>query len=241
MEFRAVFFDAAGTLIRPARPVGEIYAAAARRYGVEAPAREIDRRFRVCFEEAPPLAFPGAAPSERSGRARSWWRTLVARVFEPWAPFDAFDRCFTELFDYYGSAEAWTLYPEVPETLAALRGRGLTLAVISNFDSRLHGVLRGLGVAPYLENVYVSAEVGYAKPAPEIFAAALEAHGLEPRSAVHVGDSEENDLAGAVQAGLAGVLVDRRTDGSAAPVAGGTRIHSLRELLPLLDRGANSG
>ena len=60
MAIKAIFFDAAGTLIKPARRVGETYAVLARKYGIEVSAAEIAERFRLCFHSAPPLAFPGA-------------------------------------------------------------------------------------------------------------------------------------------------------------------------------------
>jgi len=50
--------------------------------------------------------------------------------------------------------------------------------------------------------------------------------------ALHVGDSEINDLRGANQAGLKGILVERRKT-SAAPAP--DRIESLRSILALLD------
>ena len=69
----------------------------------------------------------------------------MARVFEPWSPFDKFDSFFIELFAYFAEPRAWSLYPEVLNTLAALKQRGLRLSVISNFHSRLVPILHGLG------------------------------------------------------------------------------------------------
>src|ERR671914_2812835 len=98
MTVRAIFFDAAGTLIKPARRVGESYAAIAAKHGKEVLASDIAARFRACFDGAPRLAFPGASEHSLSQLERDWWRQLVARVFEPWAPFDRFDEYFSELF-----------------------------------------------------------------------------------------------------------------------------------------------
>ena len=61
--------------------------------------------------------------------------------------FQRFDEYFAELFAYFAQPKAWTLYPEVTETLSALEKRGMILSVISNFDSRLIGILEGLGAA----------------------------------------------------------------------------------------------
>src|ERR1700751_1184202 len=110
MAIKAIFFDAAGTLIKPARRVGESYTLVAQKYGVEVSATAISERFRACFEASPPLAFPGVSAVEAIKLEREWWRQLVRRIFEPW-PFAQFEDYFAELFDYFAQAESWALYP----------------------------------------------------------------------------------------------------------------------------------
>jgi putative hydrolase of the HAD superfamily len=232
MAIKAVFFDAAGTLIKPARRVGESYVVIAAKYGIDVSPAAISERFRACFDAATPLAFPGAATDQLAALERQWWKQLVRRVFEPWDRFTYFDDYFAELYAYFAQPDAWTLYPEVLDTLAALKERGLILDVISNFDSRLLEILRGVGAALWFDQIFVSSRVGYAKPHREIFHAALNHHGLSAPCAVHVGDSEENDLHGANQAGLKGILIDR---GSQTPSATGLRVSSLKEILWHLD------
>ncbi len=63
MTIKAVFFDAAGTLIKPARSVGESYAAIAAKHGKEVSSTNITERFRTCFDAAPRLAFTLTSPS----------------------------------------------------------------------------------------------------------------------------------------------------------------------------------
>ena len=232
MTIKAVFFDAAGTLIKPARSVGESYAAIAAKHGKEVSSTNITERFRTCFDAAPRLAFPGATEDTVATLERDRWKSLVAQVFEPWSPFVRFEEYFAELFAYFASPNAWTLYPEVLETLTSLKERDLILDVISNFDSRLVRILDGLGAGAQFENIFVSSRVGYAKPDGRIFNAALSCHGLAPAQALHVGDSEINDLSGANQAGIKGILVERGKT-SAAPAS--DRINSLRSILALLD------
>ncbi len=55
MPLKAIFFDAAGTLIKTTRPVGESYALLAKKHGMEVLPEEIRERFRFCFSSAPPL------------------------------------------------------------------------------------------------------------------------------------------------------------------------------------------
>jgi putative hydrolase of the HAD superfamily len=231
MTIQAVFFDAAGTLIRPVRRVGESYALIAAKYGIEANPAVIAARFRQCFASAPPLAFPEAASSDIPQLERDWWKRLVERIFAPWRPFETFDDYFSELFAYFAEPQSWSLYPEAIEILAELDRRGFILDVISNFDSRLITILDGLGAASYFQNIFISSRVGHAKPAREIFAAALRSHDLTPGAAVHVGDGVESDFRGALGAGLRAVLVDRAGEGPELSL----RVSNLKEILSLLN------
>jgi putative hydrolase of the HAD superfamily len=232
MTIKAIFFDAAGTLIKPVRRIGESYTLFAQKYGMKISASEVTERFRICFDSAPPLAFPDAGGVDIESLERAWWKTLVRRVFEPWDRFDGFDEYFAELFAYFAQPKAWTPYSEVAETLSALRERGLILDVISNFDSRLVGILEGLDVAHWFEHIFLSSRVGYAKPAQQIFQTALERHGLEAGAALHVGDSEESDVRGAINAGLQGILIDRAGESNSKI---SSRITSLKAIPSLLD------
>ena len=231
MRLRAIFFDAAGTLIKPARRVGESYAIVAKKYGMHMAPADLTERFRLCFAASPPLAFPGAGANELAALERNWWKNLVSSVFEPWGCVERFDDCFDELFEYFAGAGAWALYPEVAATVGALKERGLILDVISNFDSRLHRILTALGIAGQFNDIWVSTAVGHAKPDPRIFQAALRKHGLAPAEAMHVGDSEENDVQGASNVGLKAILVDRSGQHTSPSLS---RVSALDEILPLV-------
>lgn len=233
MTLKAIFFDAAGTLFTSVRPVGESYALIAKRYGMEISGAETARRFRSCFSSASPLAFPGATGEQIKELERSWWKELVQRIFEPSGPFARFDEYFSELFGYFSRADSWSLYDDTIETLSTLRKKKLIIGVISNFDSRLFGILNGLGISSHLDSVHISSQVGYAKPSVEIFQAALSRHRLDPEQAMFVGDNTETDITGATRAGLEAVLLDpsarKGTDSF-------TQIRRLKEVLPLADR-----
>ena len=71
-----------------------------------------------------------------------------------------------------------------------------------------------------------SGSYGKVKPSPLIFQAALELVGCEAECAVMVGDSPDDDIAGARAVGMRAVLLDRAARFPAAP----DRIESLAEL-----------
>jgi putative hydrolase of the HAD superfamily len=199
---------------------------------MEVSSLEIEEQFRSCFSKSPPLAFPGAPAHQLKEFERGWWKNLLTRIFQPYGPFHRFEDYFTELFTHFSKAESWALYPETQETLATLKQRGLILQVISNFDSRVMGILEGLGVASWFDSVVLSSQVGYAKPAPEIFHSALRLHHLKAREAMYVGDSLINDALAASQAGLRAVWLNR--SGGATPQSV-PEVHSLKEILSLID------
>ena len=98
--------------------------------------------------------------------------------------------------------------PQVPEALARMRDRGLTLVVVSNSDGTAERSLEAAGLRPYLDFVIDSAIVGYEKPDPRIFEQGLRQSGARPERTLHVGDLYHADVTGARAAGLHAVLLD---------------------------------
>lgn len=98
-----------------------------------------------------------------------------------------------------------------PGTLAAvdrLRAAGYRLAVVSNSDGRAEEGLAAAGLLDRFEFVVDSHLVGFEKPDPRIFAAALDRMGLAPAETVYVGDIYEVDVVGARAAGMDVILLD---------------------------------
>ena len=213
---RAVLLDATGTIFDLARPLGDAYSGLAGEFGGDLDPETLTVGFRSAFADTPPMAFPGRRGADLDHAERGWWRAVVERVTREAGGVPEFDPYFDRLYAHYASAPAWRVYPEVPDVLAALRGRGLRLAVVSNFDSRLPPLLDALGLAPFFDAVVCSGAVGAAKPDGAIFAHALAALGVDAHEALHVGDSRVNDYDGARAAGIEALLVDRGTTTSRA-------------------------
>ncbi len=110
-------------------------------------------------------------------------------------------------------------FDDAAPALGELRGRGLRLVVVSNWDYALPEVLERVGLLGLLDRVVTSASVGAAKPDPAIFRAALEVAGCGAAAALHVGDSGEEDVAGAESAGIRAILLDRSGNGDIASLA----------------------
>ncbi|MBX3327947.1 MAG: HAD-IA family hydrolase [Nitrospira sp.] len=235
-SIRVVFFDAADTLFHVQGSVGEIYLQHAVKFGFLQKSDSlaaITLAFRRAFREAPPPVFATMDPVRLKQSERLWWFDIVHNVFYRVGMFERFDEFFDHVFRVFEDHGSWCLFPETVSTLARLKAQGLELGVISNFDSRLFGVLRGLGIAEAFDTVTISSLAQAAKPAPQIFLSALEKHAVDPEEALHVGDSLREDVEGGRKAGLHVALIDREGNEQPGDVL---RIRSLDELFPLLNR-----
>ena len=154
---RVIFFDAGGTLFEPRGSVGSIYQRIAAHHGIATDAAQLQQNFKQAFAQQPPLAFPVGLPTNELERCeRAWWRSLVADVFGATSEHSAFDEFFVEVYDYFTRAEAWQVFDDVEPALQGLRARGVRLAVISNFDSRLEKILAATELADYFDAVATS-------------------------------------------------------------------------------------
>ncbi len=230
---RAIFFDAAGTLLDVRGSVGEIYSRIASRYGVRSEPQVIQKAFAKAFNQMPPMAFPGLIGQDLLNAEKLWWRDVVRQVFSGRMTEALLEPYFSEVFEAFRGSETWELLPETRSVLKRLRSRGYRLGVISNFDSRLYDVLESLHILDFLECVIISSRAGAAKPDPRIFHEALAAVGLSASEALHVGDSLEADVQGALRAGLTAVLMDPMREYAVQPEI--CRIQNLSELCSLLD------
>ena len=231
-DIKVIFFDAAGTLFRVRGSVGEIYAHAARSFGVIADPVRLQQSFVSAFRAASARGLPKASGLDLERAERLWWMSVVQRAFGVDMPDRILPEYFDMVFELFRRAEAWVLYPDCRETLEGLRERGYRLGVLSNFDSRLYDVLANLGIEALFEQVFISWRIGVAKPDPLIFRAALKAMGIAPCRSLHVGDSAAEDIEGALNVGMHAVLLDR--SGSQHPPHGAASIRELSELCPLL-------
>jgi putative hydrolase of the HAD superfamily len=106
--------------------------------------------------------------------------------------------------------EHFELYDDVLPLIGELRRHGLKLGLVSNTARDLPAF-----VAHHRLDVDVaidSREHGKTKPDPSIFSAALAVLATLPENAAMVGDSPEDDIAGARALGLRAYLLDRAGD-----------------------------
>jgi putative hydrolase of the HAD superfamily len=207
-RIRAIIFDVGGTLIYPADPVGETYARFAKAHGVRIAPETATDAFRQAMKSCVPRA-KGGVPND--GNDRVWWKQVV-RLSLPEGAFAekaAFDAFFEEVYLFYAKPEAWGVYPEVLEVFEALRDYAVDLAVLTNWDGRLHTVLDGHGLGEYLSHRFISAELGWEKPDPAIYRHVADVVRCPSGALLSVGDDSKNDIEGPKKAGWSAVQIER--------------------------------
>ena len=234
ISIQLILFDAAETLFHVNGSVEDIYLRYASKHGFQQKPDSLEairQAFRRAFREAPPPVFVEMAATKLKQCERLWWFDIVHSVFYRVGMFERFDEFFERVFQVFEDPRSWVLFPETHAVLTRLREEGFELGILSNFDSRLFPVMRGLGIDGFFDTVTIASLAKAAKPSSKIFEIALEKHALDPDEAMHVGDSVRDDLEGATKAGLTGVLIDRAGRSQASK---GHVIRTLEELLPLV-------
>jgi putative hydrolase of the HAD superfamily len=119
----------------------------------------------------------------------------------------------------------------LPGTAALVAGlaRQFRLAVVTNTHQAdlVPAHLAALRIDHHLAAVVTSVEVGWRKPHPAMYAAALSRLDADPAATAFVGDTYDADYAGPVAAGMTAFLIDpgRRHD-----IPAGRRLGSLADL-----------
>jgi putative hydrolase of the HAD superfamily len=219
---KVIFLDAVGTLFGVKGSVGTNYALVAAEFGVDVPVADCDRAFIKHFQAAPRIAFPGAAPAQIPDLEKQWWFELAIATFKDvgiYEQFADFATFFDRLYAFFATADPWYVYADTIPALAHWQAQGLSLGIISNFDTRLFSVLEALGLADFFSTVTISTAVGAAKPDPDVFmwaiakypehAAAIGNADSAPKPIWHIGDSLNEDYAGAIAANFEAIWLNR--------------------------------
>jgi len=209
---RAVLLDALGTLLSLEPPAALLRAELAQRFGVDVSEADAGRAIAAEIAYYRAHLGDGSDPERLAALRRSCAQVLHRALPESargaLADTDALTAALL-------ASLRFRAFDDVAGALAAWRSQGLVLVVVSNWDISLPRVLQDVGLGSMIDRVLTSAEAGARKPSSTIFEQALVLAGVPPSGAIHVGDSLEEDVAGALAAGIEPVLL--RRDGSPGP------------------------
>lgn len=102
------------------------------------------------------------------------------------------------------------LFPEAMEVLKALKKKKLKLAIISNTQPDTIRVIKKHKLDKIFDYIGFSCFEGITKPSKEFFEIVLEKIKVTPERAIMVGDNLKQDVEGAINAGIKGLLIDRK-------------------------------
>lgn len=222
-----VSFDLWGTLYTPRKPISQLYHRISHgEFGLPNTIESIEKRFPTAYRDMvrqyPNYGKDTAAISSSS----DWWAELIVRVYD--IPHYSQDLGSRELCDRlistFGAASEYQMFDDVVPVLKQLASNNIQVVAMTNSDDRVLPLLQGFGLDRFFakDNVYISYDVGHAKPDRRIFGAVARKYygaartrdrdltmGAFLERAWHVGDHYDEDFVGAVKAGWNGVLVDR--------------------------------
>jgi putative hydrolase of the HAD superfamily len=225
---KAVFFDFYNTLVGYDPPQEELEARVLRDFGIEV-SPEVFRRPLVIADEFIYREHARLPISKRSKEERGALYAQYHGIILKEAGIKSSPELIAGILGKLMKLNLkLVLFDDVMPALAHLRELGLILGLISNVDRDITPVCQELGLSAWLQVVVTSQEVGFNKPQPEIFQAALKQAGVKSAEAMYVGDQHQIDVVGANKAGMRGILLDRH--GYFEEITDCPRIRSLTEV-----------
>jgi putative hydrolase of the HAD superfamily len=200
-ELRAVLFDVDFTLCRPGPELSpERYARIAARHGITL---DVSR-----YDDAREAAALNLKRHPELLHDDSIWHRFTEEIFVGMGgPAEIASECATEIEQGWEVSENFELYEDALPVLEELRAAQLRLGLVSNGIRDLREFVAHHRLE--VDAIVGSRAHGYVKPHPTIFQSALQQLGVEPAQAVMVGDSLEEDVAGARALGMRAILMDR--------------------------------
>ncbi|UTR14434.1 HAD family hydrolase [Salipaludibacillus sp. LMS25] len=121
---------------------------------------------------------------------------------------DAFHTCYDTIIDDYSVP-----FPGLQELLETIANQEIKLAIITNGNvNTQYNKIEKLGISHVFncENIFISEEVGFAKPDKRFFKWVETELSVSSSKCVFVGDSWELDIVGAVDAGWEAIFFNSR-------------------------------
>jgi putative hydrolase of the HAD superfamily len=237
MKSRIVFFDAANTLLHLNKSVAEIYAEFASKHGdfvnpqsLKTPLKHVWQDMINKYHDNKDMRY--GVDEESSKR---WWKEFLGRVLKQ-ARFNGdISVFFDELYYYFGSAEPWEVYDDAIETINKIKKWGYKSGIISNWDHRLKGLLKDIGLDKLMDHIIISSFIGYEKPDRRIFEYALTESKTLPENAYHIGDSFQEDIIGASNVGVTPIFIKREKEFSINESRDNIKVKVVKDLRGILD------
>lgn len=137
---------------------------------------------------------------------------------------------------YFQERRIYSRYPEVDVLLKSLEGRYKLGIVTNGVPDLQQDKLEGCGLKSLFQAVVISGQVDIGKPDRGIFDQICQQLGVQPSECVMVGDNAERDVAGALNAGMKSVWVERGFKPKDPRFHADLEVSNMLEMLPWLER-----
>jgi HAD superfamily hydrolase (TIGR01509 family) len=219
-QLKTIFFDVGNTLLYPDRahilaPLAKLGHSPSLEqwHAIE---RATKRTFDRAMEQRDPADF-------------NFWFLFFERLLDDLEVRDT--QVHNALIQSIRQSANWCVIRTGTRELLQRLGERYPLAVISNADGKIENVLKRCEIADCFASITDSGLVGYEKPHPAIFQAALQAMQAKAEDSLYVGDVYSVDYLGATGVGMQGILMDVS---GAYRGADADRVESLEELVQRL-------
>lgn len=204
--YQTVFVDIGETVVHIHPPFLETVLAIAADFGVTQPPDNFEQRATEIWRQDVNASRSRGHSITTSASSR-YWHTHYARLGNALGLSDPHD--FSRaLYQRFSSFEAYQPMPGAVDALRALNRQGLRLVVASNWEGWLGRLLALLDLERFFAAQVVSADIGAEKPDPLFFERGLAIAQADRRRVMHVGDSLDADVNGALNAGIDAVWVN---------------------------------
>ncbi|XP_058461418.1 rhythmically expressed gene 2 protein [Malaya genurostris] len=226
-RFRLITFDVHNTLLQIRSAPGKKYGELGAMFGISNNNSQLVANYVQSWRKMNRL-HPNFGLKTKIGY-KQWWQMMIGGIFNENGthniPDDKIEQMTEHFMDFFKTSGFWQHcygsidflnYLKLQKHLESSNSKDapFKLGVISNFDPRLDVLLRNMKINHYFDFVLNSYDVGYMKPAKEIFEAAenaAELKDLKPHECLHIGATPVTDYFGSKNAGWYGLLVHEKS------------------------------
>jgi putative hydrolase of the HAD superfamily len=229
MKKTFIWFDLGYTLLYLNRE--EPFLNTLREFDLDADPREVDLVFHLT-DKYFMREFPGVFGGDRH-HYMPWYfgviqyklglRFDLCRFFQSWKK------------RIRSQVDSWFPYPFTAEVLEELEKKGYRMGIISNWDNSARALLKKHDLDRFFDHVVISSEVGWEKPAAEIFEKAIQLASVNPGECTYVGDNYYDDAVGSIKAGIEPLIVNRYGNLGIEEIDNCTTICDIRDVCAILE------
>jgi len=208
-RLRLITLDATNTIFKFKEPPMVNYVKFAKKHNVICQTETLIPAFYLSFKTVdkkwPHFGATSNVTSEK------WWHEVIYGTFHEFER-DTITPIAEDLYRYYATAEPYYVFPDVLPFVEKVKSLNIKLAIISNYDKRLPGILDELRISHFFEKIITSEEAKVSKPDPAIFEFCLKQCNIRarPENLLHIGDDLDKDYKGAKNLNWNGLVIKRR-------------------------------